>query len=236
MKKLMALGAALVLAAGTAQAALIRVDFEATSGGWGSVSVSDGTVESRAVNADSVFASSGSNVWNILTVPSWNTMTLSPSYTGLKDTATGNATGVSMSFTGYLSSAAGGSGNNQDPSYDYFVLHESGTGGMPSVGYTISGLLPNTQVKLFLYSALLSNRGYDFSIGATTYTVASGSSTGLLVTGTTNGSGELSGTYTRTNSESNISGIQIYQIPEPASLGMLGVAAIAMLLRRKFRR
>lgn len=217
-------------------ATLIRIDFEATAGGWGSVSVANGTVESRAANADAVFGTSGSNAWNILTVPSWGTMTLDPSFSNLVNTSTGQSTGVSMSFTGNVSAASGGSGSNQDPSYDYFVLHESGTGGMPSLGYTISGLLPNTQVKLFLYTAFLSNRGYDFTITGdnTTYTVTSGASNGLLVTGMTNGAGQISGTYLRTNGETNIAGLQIYQVPEPAS-GLFVSAAVAgiCVLRRR---
>ncbi len=218
-------------------ATLIRIDFEATNGGWGSVSVSNGTVESRAAAADAVFGSSGSNAWNILTVPSWGTMTLNPGYSNLVNTSTGLSTGVSMSFTGNVSSAAGGTGNNQDPSYDYFVLHESGTAGMPSLGYTISGLLPNTQVKLFLYSAFISGRGYDFTMtgDANTYTVSSGTSNGVLVTGMTNGAGQISGTYLRTNGESNIAGIQIYQVPEPAS-GLLVPAAVAGLCALRRRR
>jgi fibronectin-binding autotransporter adhesin len=222
---LAAIGMALLIAGigAPAQAVLIRVDFQPDSTGWGwnQVPVANGTVESYASAADPVFGSSGSNVWDTRSAAGYPNWGSNPTYSNLLDSSTGTNSGVSVSFTGSISGAGGTAtipGDNLRR--DYLVL--LGSHSPTSADYTISGLLPNAPVKLFLYDGYLSGadpglRGFNFTITGdpTTYNVIAA---GLFVSGTTDGSGRLTGTWSVPGgqAEADFAGFQLYQAPPAA--------------------
>jgi hypothetical protein len=146
-----------------------------------------------------------------------------------------NTDGTSTSVIWSLSSG-GGLGSHIGGSYgrlfDVSVAFRSAT---------ITGLTPNQQYNLYLYSAhwdeVISVNGTDF----TTYGINSGSVNSLIAgsqydvhTVTTDSSGTLA--FVPISAQFGtpyISSWQLTPVPEPSALGLLAVGAAALLVRRR---
>jgi len=221
---------------GAAQAAteVIRADFQSNSAFAGRDPVDFTGVESSAAAANSIFGSNGSNTWNYLTVDPAPSVTVNPSFDDLLDSS-GNVTGVSIAFTGSISSAndtpIDNSGSNGVEN-DYFAI-----GGTTTVDYTISGLPADTKVAFYLYSPNFTqydsgypdnipSRGYQLTANGDTITVPSGFGTeNALAYVVTNASGDISGVWSSPElNEADWSGFQIgygSPVPEPATWVMM---------------
>jgi hypothetical protein len=221
----------------SAQATLIRVDFQASSG-WPAEAYGPG-VEPLASAADPRFGSSGSNIWDIRSRPGADTVSTS-TFSNLLETSTGVATGVSIAF-GNLT-AAGNESVADYPLLDDCLILLDGVTDNPC-SYTISGLTPNVETRLFLYSissASQAERTFDFT--------ANGSSpvnvneNGLEVITTADAQGLVSGVWSipQGGGEANWSGFQLAQgvpVPEPSTCAMalagLACGGYTMFRRRK---
>lgn len=224
----------IALAAATAlsvSADVIRVDFQPNAPFAGRAPADFTGVETQAAAANSIFGSNGSNTWNYLSInPS--TPTTDPAFSNLVDSA-GTTTGVSVAFTGILSSANDGSVNNSGSNAlenDYFLID----GYVPSALYTIGGLPANTTVALCLYAPNFTlydspnpvdqpNRGYNLTANGELITVPSGPDDNALAYITTDALGDISGTWSTAGNEGDWSGFQIawsttqIATPEPAT-------------------
>jgi hypothetical protein len=206
-------------AATNSPATLIRLDFGSVS--HPEYKVADGTVDSVAAGADSVFGSAGSDIWDYRANGSGN-------YLGLTNTADGAATDVGIIFSGTFNTGSGGGGSDGiNLRRDYI--------GAPGqdMTFVVTNLQPNTETRLFFYAIEFWNAPYRIQIGSGTPVLVTGGTAdnGSEVIGTTDGSGVLSGSVTRAldinggATELDISGIQIYQAGSGSSTNSSGPAA-----------
>jgi hypothetical protein len=125
---------------------LFPPDLKAGASRWWSAELQPG----NAVPANTYSGSPG-DVWNVLTVPAFVTMTTDPSW-GLADN-TGNGSGVAFSISGTISSYNGSMyGNFDDPiGRDYFLWDITGTSN--PIGFQFSGLTPGAKYELTVLGA-----------------------------------------------------------------------------------
>jgi hypothetical protein len=169
----------------------------------------------------------------------WNYTTYSGA-SGLYD-ADGNVTGVGFAVT----QAAASAGN-----WGVDDLLSDGVYAEPNGGqvlWNVSGLTPNGAYKLVVYSSALYPATLVTVNGISPTAYAGAKSPKSYTEGTqfwyfevqADIDGKLNGVSTNApgdGTHNTLVGVQLDVIPEPASLGMLGAAAAAMLLRRRFRR
>ncbi len=224
---------------GSADAGLIRVQFEPSSAFVASTIAFSG-VEASAAAADPAFGSSGSNAWNHLTIAPAPTPAVSPSFSNLVDT-NGVATGVGLSFTGTVYSANDLPVDNNGSDAlenEYFLINPT------SVRYAITGLAANTLMAFYLYSPNFTHydssnsvgqpdRGFTLTANGDTINVPSGTGTGnnALAFVTTDSTGTISGTWSTAGNEGDWSGFQLATatVPELSSL-VLAATGVALVL------
>jgi hypothetical protein len=235
LRPLLVIPLALAGLLGSARADLIRVQFEPNASFEGRAPINFTGVESSAASADPVFGTDGSNTWNHLALLTGINFNYNPLFSNLVDSA-GAATGVGISFTGTLYSANDTPVDNNGSDAlenEYFINYAS------TVGYTISGLAPNSRMALYLYSPNFQHydsvdpvgqpsRAFTLTANGQSIFVPSGTGTGnnALAFVTANASGQISGTWTTAGNEGDWSGFQIAtatvsSVPEPSSAVMM---------------
>jgi len=225
---LVMLSVAVLLVAATAQAAVVNVDFVATSGA---------TAEYVGLAAAPDAAT------NTL----WNEM----STTGTDLTASdGTATTIDVALSGTGLNFAGPSSfhaGNTDLTGDRAVTATSG--GVCT--FTISGLANSTSYDIYLYATHYDTAGHfgtDFTIGETTLNANDAGRPPTATDGTgwtlgddyvkfsvtSSAAGVITGTWTTDAggyTAGMMSGMQI--VPEPATMSLLGIGGLLALVRRK---
>jgi hypothetical protein len=199
-------------------------------------------VEADAAAADPAFANS--NQWNHLPPDGSTTF---PNLI----TSTGAISGASFS-TQFVYGYNDGSHNLPDSYFYQYSLNGLST------PFTISGLAPNESFTLFLYSFnsvhSANDRGEIFTVGSSTFNSATGNASTAdpthavdgLITGVTDSSGTISGTWafdpSNHSGETDWSGFQLdvssaVAAPEPDTLVLLaGGLGLMILGRRRARR
>jgi hypothetical protein len=190
------------------------------------------------------FGSTGSNIWDARDITNGVPVTFS----GLLDTATGAATGVSLAINNANRSNDGLQGD-----WRGFVdgLNKISAGGIEAASsagmdWTITGLAPNTTIELWIYANDKNYNGTAYTVNGVNlvdppryggnWTKRDEASPfngfGWGMTVTTDGSGTLTG-WAKQSSE--IRGLQIYQaIPEPTSaISLLGGLGLLFVRRRR---
>ncbi len=153
--------------------------------------------------------------------------------TGFLKDSTGVTTGVK--FTNDLPSIYGSSRPNNLMNGYRYTSSEVGH-------FSFNGLEANTAYDLYLYSAP-NNTNSLFTVGAQTLTLSGtdATSTGFvasdwgMLTVTSDGSGTIAGTVFKagTGLYTAFNGVQIASVPEPAALGLLTMAGLMALRRRR---
>ena len=155
------------------------------------------------------------------------------------NTTTGASSGVSMAFAGGRAHGTA-SAANLDVFEEGFFLNAGDT----SATVTISGFAAGTIVDLYLYSGgYTTGEGatFDFGTGAfstnnvvnieTTYDLGGNYvKIGGLVA---DGSGNITGTWTKPGNYSTFNGAQIAVIPEPSAALLGGLGMLCLLRRRR---
>ena len=233
---MMCVVAVLALAwAAPAQAMLINYDIYGSTPSGAGVVGSAGDVWNQP--------DTGGSGWKA--TKSWNVANLVDS--------TGTATGASLSVT------QGGSGNNDGAvvSNNHYPTANGkpfdaslGDGGGPSAtelfAFTVSGLSTSNPYDVYVffgYDATWPTFPATVNGGATQSASYSSRSTDptqgqdyLLFTGVTATGGQIAIEYPKRDSNAGMSGFQIQEVPEPATLALLGLGGVATLLGRKRRR
>jgi hypothetical protein len=206
------------------QASTFRVDFQMT----GNTTMSG--VESYAAAANpTAFGNDGTNFWNDWSLACADLV--NPSLPNLKDSA-GNATSVSLAFTGSKIGGANGALNSSTTALQYdFIFFKTSP-----VTLTVSGLKADTVTDLYVYSTYPAgtNRGFNISLDGANYTTVSSGSTlgGMSLTGTTNSAGSLTLYFQLPTgiTESDIGGLQIHQaVPEPGTFAILACGLLSLI-------
>jgi uncharacterized protein (TIGR03437 family) len=206
---------------------VIRVDFQPNAPFSGRPPVNFTGVESQAAAASPLFGTDGSNTWNYLSVAP-GVLVTNPSFSNLVD-STGATTNVGIAFTGVLFAADDNPIDNNASDgveNDYFAI------GATPLSYVISGLPPNVQVTMYLYAPNFvlydsgnpvgqPSRAYTLTANGTTINVPSGPDDNALATVTTDGSGNISGTWSTAGNEGDWSGFQLAYFPPPSIGGLL---------------
>ena len=205
--------------AGSASAALINVDF---GGG--------------AVQSGPALVGSAGDVWNAVTSSASNAAVQyadgSSSPVTLSSTITGNWS---------LGNAAPTYGTNfyQTP---YLNLMQDFTVGTGTI--TFAGLPADTAMALYVYSQANQEgglRSISVTSGAANATISTDPTLGVFVAGQnyallnvmTDASGSLTVSVAQVSGETDVNGLQLVTaVPEPASLGLLGLGALALLRPR----
>jgi hypothetical protein len=241
MKRTWAMSGLLVVmlvVAQTASSALISVDLgpnraTVTTDRGGGLYTGDLNDPGNSSNDDQI------GIWeNAGTVNIWN-YTGYTGASGLYD-ADGTLTTVGVAVTQHSASA-----NN----WGVDDLLSDGPYANPgtTILWNISGLTPSQEYALVVYSSAVHPATLVTVNGTSATTYTGGMSPASYTEGTqfwyfevqADVDGKLNGVSGNTpadTSHNTFTGFQVQVIPEPASLGMLGAAAAAMLLRRRFRR
>ncbi len=241
---------AAVSLAGTSHGSVVAVDVQFIGSGGSTPASFSGN--QGAYTGDGVT----SPVWNVITIPSGSQ---SPGTTNGLLASTGTATSVNAAynFQGiYTTYSATSPGNNLLRTYTNSV---SGYGN----NVTLSGLTDNGSYQLYLYAAdgSYNSGGSLFTFGAGAASTAPGSNDETVAPATHSGDFQenanyvvfnvtasatgtieiipkpLSGTPTYRNG-GTLNGLQLVSssVPEPATLGLVGVGALGLMLIGRKRR
>lgn len=268
MKKILAVAVVLLMAA-SAQATLIRLDLggngvpaagfvEYKASSTLAMRIADDTDRNGAgVGSETEsnyaggawFGSTGSNIWDGRDLAVANGGP-AETFSGLKDTATGLATGAALTVSNADRRNSGQAGGGDWRSTCVGLNMISGGGiqarSNAGMGWTITGLLPNTATELWIYANDSNYEGTAYTVNGVSLINPprySGNWTlrdlgsqkngyGWNMSVTTDSAGTLTG-WAKQDSE--IRGLQIYQVPEPATMSLLVLGGIATLIRRRNR-
>ena len=228
---------ALLFGVTTANATLIRLQLAPV----GATQMTSG-YDPTAASADSVFGSSGENIWDLRA----NSSSAIVEYSGLKDTSTGLPSGISLTLragNGVESAQATTAGGKSISGAQYMFAGES---------FIISGLTAGEPLHLLGYGLNNRNWGVSFASGSSGITEPAvsnfllGQHTNNLtlnaLTITPTGT-SLSGTWWQGNEEAgsrvHVMALQIYQsvpVPEPSTLLLIGMGGLSLIsFGRRFR-
>ncbi|MGB0993369.1 MAG: PEP-CTERM sorting domain-containing protein [Akkermansiaceae bacterium] len=105
-------------------------------------------------------------------------------------------------------------------------------GADPVITWTVTGLAANTDHTFTFTPGETTARGVDFASGASSVSMLGGGGD-VILTLTSDGSGQITGTATGTGNEGNWAALTIESVPEPSSTALLGLGGLALILRRR---
>ncbi|MBC7782515.1 MAG: PEP-CTERM sorting domain-containing protein [Burkholderiales bacterium] len=209
-------------------AELVSVDFENSN----AQSVTYSGVEPLAASFYGAFG--GANVWNSALLGHLSPQT-NPSFPALKY-STGLTSPMGISFTGAVDSYASQDNSAPNVLFKEFIYLNSGT-----LDWQLTGVPTDNITAMYFYNfgdGSQSYREFDMKIDRdgdgtleTTATVDDVNGVGVFAI-QPDPNGIIRGQMVVTNGQASWSGFQI-SVPEPASLGAIGIAAMVMLRRRK---
>lgn len=175
--------------------------------------------------------------WTQITGTGWESV-INGTY-GL-NTTTGASSGVSMAFSGDANAHGNANAGNLDVFESGFFIGDGET----TATVTFSGFTAGTIVDLYLYSGgYTTGEGatFNFGTGAFTTTNIVDIETSYDLGGNyvkigglvADGSGNITGTWTKPGSYSVFNGAQIAVVPEPSAALLGGLGMLCLLRRRR---